>query len=57
LTAHAAVTIAERGILPEWIERVLADPQKVLEDARDRTLRHALARIPERQLGAARGIY
>jgi hypothetical protein len=47
LTAHEAVTIAERGILPDWIERGLADPQKVLEDARDQALRHALARIPE----------
>lgn len=47
LTQHAQFTIADRGIDPSWIERVLDKPLKTERDRTDRELSHALGRIPE----------
>ena len=51
------MAIAERGISRAWIERVLADPLALEIDKEDPTLRHALARIPERGGMVLRVIY
>lgn len=42
LSAHAA------RVLAEWVARVLAQPLWTESDRADPTVRHALARIPER---------
>jgi hypothetical protein len=47
LAAHARHIISERGILLEWVERVLSCRQKTEADPNDSTLTHALARISE----------
>ena len=47
LSAHARVVMTERGIIPEWVERVLQNPERVGDDKRDPLLRHALGTIPE----------
>lgn len=47
LSAHAQTVIAERSIDPEWIERVLAKPERIANDESDPVLRHAIGRIPE----------
>ena len=57
LTAHAATAIAKRGIDPQWVGRVLSRPERVEPHVSDTTLRHALARIPERSDRVLRGVY
>jgi len=56
-TAHAATAIAKRGIDPDWVVRVLSKPERVEVQASDTTLRHALARIPERSDRVLRVVY
>jgi uncharacterized protein DUF4258 len=57
LTAHAAAAIKARGIDPAWIGRVISGPERVERHAIDPTLRHALARIPERSDRVLRVVY
>ncbi len=57
LTNHAAKVIAERQIEPEWIGRVLAQPERSEQDSADASLTHALARIEERDLRVLRVVY
>ena len=57
LTTHAATTIAEREIDPAWIERTLAQPERIEPDRFDASLTHALARIGERDQRVLRGVY
>ena len=57
LTAHASTAIAKRGIDPEWVGRVLTAPERVEQHASDPSLRHALARIPERGDRVLRVVY
>ncbi|MEO8717300.1 MAG: DUF4258 domain-containing protein, partial [Burkholderiales bacterium] len=57
LTAHAAVAIAERGIEPVSLERVLRAPERVHADRTDPTLAHALGRIAERGQRVLRVVY
>lgn len=47
LSAHAQTVIAERGINLDWIERVLANPERVEGGKNDPVLKHAIGRIPE----------
>jgi hypothetical protein len=49
--------MAEREILEGWVERVLADSECTEPDAADPLLRHALARIPERDDRVLRVVY
>ena len=46
-TQHALFVLKERQIPIEWVERVLNQPEKILTDKENATLRHALSRIPE----------
>ena len=57
LSAHAAVTLAERGIARAWIQRVLTRPERVEADRADPELRHALGRIAEREGRVLRVVY
>jgi len=57
LTDDAAHVIAERRILEEWVARALADPIRCEGDRHDRTLRHALAPIPENDGRVLRVVY
>ena len=41
LSAHAQTVVAERSINLDWVERVLAKPEKVEADKERRDLRHA----------------
>lgn len=47
LTGHAVTVMAEREIPVEWVERVLAQPERTEPDGTDPELQHALGRIPE----------
>jgi hypothetical protein len=47
LSAHARHVLVERGLQPEWLERVLRRPALRLPDALDAALEHRLARIDE----------
>jgi hypothetical protein len=57
LTAHAAISIAERGLDLTWIERVLRHPERTEADRDDPSLRHALVRIAERDDRVLRVVY
>jgi hypothetical protein len=57
LSAHAQTVMAERAILPEWVKRVLANPERVESDRTDAQLRHALGRIPEHGNRVLRVVY
>ena len=57
LSAHAETAIAERGIDPAWIERVLVQPARTDLDRDDPNLRHALGRIAERDGRVLRVVY
>jgi hypothetical protein len=57
LTAHADAVIAERGIDPAWVERVLHAPEQVHADREDPALTHALAHIDERDRRVLRVVY
>ena len=47
LTEHAKEAMAKRRIAAEWLERTLANPQRVETDVKDAALEHRLALIPE----------
>jgi hypothetical protein len=48
LTDHARESLRKRPIIrPEWIERVLQQPERVEPDGVDAELEHRLGRIPE----------
>ncbi len=47
-TEHARVVMTERGIEPEWVDRVLAGPVSLAPDPRDPALVHATGPIAER---------
>jgi hypothetical protein len=57
LTEHAATVILARGIDPQWIERVLANPERLEPDRDDLVLRHALGGIVERGDRVLRVVY
>lgn len=57
LSEHAEITIRERKIDLEWIERTLASPGRVEADREDPNARHALAVIPENGDRVLRVIY
>jgi len=57
LTIHAATVIAERGIDPAWIGRVLSSPERTEADPWDASLTHALGRIAERDQRVLRVVY
>lgn len=46
-TRHAMNVLAERGIEADWVARSLREPERTGTDARDRTLKLALAKVPE----------
>ena len=45
---HAQVAMAERVILKEWIERIVAEPELRTDDPNDPELERFFARVPER---------
>lgn len=47
-TEHARVVMTERGIQPEWVDRVLANPASITPDPRDNAVVHATGPIAER---------
>lgn len=47
LSGHARTVISERGIQPEWVERVLDRPDLVREDRDDAELEHRLGVVKE----------
>jgi hypothetical protein len=47
LSVHAKVVMSERAIEVEWLERVLAQPERTEDDLADAELRHAIGRIRE----------
>ena len=57
LSAHAKIVIAERSIEMEWLERVLAKPEKIEADRDSPELKHALGRIPEHGDRVLRVVY
>jgi len=57
LTSHAATAIAEREIDLAWVERTLAQPERIEPDRFDVSLTHALARIKERDQRVLRVVY
>ena len=57
LTEHAATTIRERKIAPEWIDRTLDTPDLSLPHESDSALRYALKRITENENRVLRVVY
>jgi hypothetical protein len=57
LSAHAEVVLKERSIRSEWLERVLAQPEKTETDKQDPSLAHALGRISEHGNRVLRVVY
>ena len=57
LTEHAATTIRERKIAPEWIDRTLDAPDLSLPHESDSALRYALKRITENENRVLRVVY
>jgi hypothetical protein len=47
LTRHAEDALVKRKIKKEWLERVLAFPQRIETDTTDPALEHRLAEISE----------
>ncbi len=47
LTEHAQDALAKRGILIDWMDRVLMTPELIETDLMDPDLEHRLARIAE----------
>ncbi|KAA0250802.1 DUF4258 domain-containing protein [Acidobacteria bacterium ACD] len=56
-TEHARVVMTERGIEPEWVDRVLAGPVSLAPDPRDPALVHATGPIAERDGRALRVVH
>ena len=46
-TDHALQRMAKRAIEPEWVERVIKNPDLRLDDDNDPELEHRLAKVPE----------
>ena len=46
-TEHAVLRMAKRAIEPEWIERVLRNPDLRVDDESDPELEHCVAKVPE----------
>ncbi len=57
LSTHAATVMVEREIPEAWVARVITRPERTEPDAADPLLRHALARIPERDDRVLRVVY
>ncbi len=57
LTKHAETVMAAREIPLAWVERTLANPEKVEPDKVDPGLKHALRRIPEQDDRILRVVY
>jgi len=57
LSAHAATVLAEREIEIAWVELALTGPERTEPDRFDRSLEHALLRIPERGDRVLRVVY
>ena len=57
LTAHANTVLAGRGIQRDWLERVLASPERREADRADPELEHAIGRIAENDDRYLRVIY
>lgn len=47
LTEHARDALAKRGIRIDWLERVMASPQRIEADSNDPALEHRMAAISE----------
>lgn len=47
LTADAETVMSEQGISVDWLERVLANPERTESDRTDSDPRHAIGRIVE----------
>jgi len=47
LTQHAREILHERDISLEWLERILAAPERIEPDSRDASLEHRLGRIAQ----------
>ena len=47
LTKHAQQVLAERGILVEWMERTLSQPELVMADPLDPEVERRYRQIPE----------
>ena len=54
---HAEFVIKERAIKREWLENVLAAPEKTESDNDDPALKHALGRVPENEGKVLRVVY
>ena len=46
-TDNALQRMAKRAIEPEWVERVIQNPDLRLDDDNDPELEHRLAKVPE----------
>jgi len=46
-TEHAVLRMAKGAIEPEWIERVLRNPDLRVDDESDPELEHCVAKVPE----------
>ena len=57
LSTHAEIVIKERSIKREWLEKVLATPEKTESDKDDPALKHVLGRIPEHGGRVLRVVY
>ena len=57
LTTHAEIVIKERSIKREWLEKVMAAPDRTESDKDDPALKHALGRIPEHGERVLRVVY
>jgi hypothetical protein len=57
LTAHAKTVLQERDIRLDWLERVLASPERSEPDRTDPELQHAIGRIAENDDRYLRVIY
>lgn len=47
LTAHARLTVQERGLALEWVERAILDPDRTEDDPSGPDVRRSFKRIPE----------
>lgn len=56
-TRHALDVMAERDVLPEWVERTLAGPDSEEPDTNDPMLTRAFCAIPERDGRVLRVVY
>lgn len=57
LSNHARTVITERAINAEWIDRIIANPEKTEADGKDSKLRHAIGRISENGDRVLRVVY